>query len=222
LEEKIEFKLLSANEDANNPNDQERSRDSEEPGWEDRLSMWHAHDLILGTRDTGIAQEHDTGPDIDLSSLDAKDNSEDDNEEYVISQFSEAWNFLIEGEAYQWLLGKIRAQLVLNETGTVMEAIRTTILRAFDPTRAGNAYHPRTYKATFEVAWCPATFIQDQFPEEPDIRLGAILVLTGSRLDAQATTCAQYMHQTWPTTGEEFLLALEHMVANELTELYSM
>lgn len=59
--------------------------------------------------------------------------------------------------------------------------------------------------------------MHDQFPEESDIRLGAVIVLTGSRIDAQAITCANYVHQTWPTTGTKLLLALEHMVAIELT-----
>jgi hypothetical protein len=235
----MESKLLSLKEDANDPNDPPRFRDLEEPdwegevmkskilglkeaankpdepGWKDRLSMWDSHDA-------GVLEEDDLKADIDLSSSGALIDNEDDNEDYVISQFPEAWKFLIEGEAYQWLLGKIRAQLVLNETGTVMETIRTKILQALSSHKEGGACRQTIYKANFEVAWCPATFIQDQFPEEPDIRLGAVLVLTGSGVDAQATTCAQYMHQTWPTTGAELLLALKHMVANELTELYRM
>ena len=252
-------KLLSANEDVNNPNNHQVFQDSEElgceegmrsrmlslnedatksedPDWEDRVSMWHDQDagnaednpgadidLSLDTHDTGIVQEDEAGLNSDVSPLDAKeDHSEDDHEDYVISQFTEAWNFVVEGEAYQWLLGKIKAQLVLDEGGTVMETIRTKILQALSFTKSGNTYRQAVYKATFEVAWCPATFIQDQFPDEQDIRLGAILVLTGSRLDAQATTCAQYMHQTWPTTGAELLLALEYMVANEFTKLYRM
>jgi hypothetical protein len=101
----------------------------DEPCWKDRLFMWHARDasivgddlranigLSLDAHDAGIVQEGDPGADIDISSLDAqKDNSDDGNEDYVISQFTEAWNFLIEGVAYQWLLGKIQAQLVLNK-----------------------------------------------------------------------------------------------------------
>ncbi|KAH0537053.1 hypothetical protein FGG08_006123 [Glutinoglossum americanum] len=43
----------------------------------------------------------------------------------------------------------------------------------------------------------------------PGQRLGSVLTLTGSTVDAQATTCEEYISSTWPGVGADFLSAME-------------
>jgi hypothetical protein len=45
--------------------------------------------------------------------------------------------------------------------------------------------------------------------------LESVITLTGSALFAQATTCAAYLKQNWPSTWEAVLSVLQRALSNE-------
>ena len=59
--------------------------------------------------------------------------------------------------------------------------------------------------AILYVEWDTIAFLRDQYQGAKLQQIREVITLTGSGADAQAATCAQYVNQTWPTTGESLL-----------------
>jgi hypothetical protein len=57
--------------------------------------------------------------------------------------------------------------------------------------------------------WNLQRFMEDQFGSSTNPLLGSILILSGSALCAQATTCVEYVRQNWLSAGEQLLDALQ-------------
>jgi hypothetical protein len=129
--------------------------------------------------------------------------------------FTETRAFLIESKAYQWLLGRIRTSLVLTtRRGTDVELIRNVIIDCLNRHDSYGTFHT----ATFLIFWSPLRFLREQnYQDGEDQAIGEVITVTGSAIDAQAMTCAQYMHQTWPLTGNETLRALQAAMAEKLS-----
>lgn len=67
------------------------------------------------------------------------------------------------------------------------------------------------------VHWDIFTFISAQYgTEHPAI--GSVLVLTGSAVRAQATTCEEYLRTNWPKTGSIFLQIVEGLLRDAGSE----
>jgi hypothetical protein len=133
----------------------------------------------------------------------------DEDEDYAITHFPEAWKFLRESYAYKWLIGKMKSCFLLTGLeGTLMEHIGKEITRGLEAVSRDYGY-AQPCKGFFEILWDLPQFIQDEFPDKNDLQLGSIITITGSCVDAQALTCAEYMHQVWPTTGLDTLKALQ-------------
>lgn len=65
----------------------------------------------------------------------------------------------------------------------------------------------------FDMDWPLETFMRTQYGENiPSI--GSVVVITGSALYAQATTCAEYMKQTWHDGGVFLLALLDSVLGN--------
>ncbi|CAN9284020.1 unnamed protein product [Alternaria alternata] len=73
--------------------------------------------------------------------------------------------------------------------------------------------HRDGYKAQIIVPWWSIRdFMNDQYGDIS--RFGSVVTLTGcSNLNAQASTCADYVRMTWPETGEFFLELLDAIQA---------
>ena len=98
-----------------------------------------------------------------------------------------------------------------------MEAIREKILQFLLTTETAHKISrkrsPEPYKVTFEVNWDPLTFVKEQeYGEEPSRAIETAITLTGSAKDAQALTCAQYMYQTWPSTGGHIIEVVKDVI----------
>ena len=106
---------------------------------------------------------------------------------------------------------------------TTIDAIRHDVLAGLDFQKVQERQFSRqTCKLIFDVAWSPLDFLREQKCEDgEDQEIGKVITLNGSAINAQAITCAQCMHQTWPTTGVESLRALEAAIAEESTGIYS-
>jgi hypothetical protein len=146
---------------------------------------------------------------------------DEDYEDYAITHFPEAWTFLRESHAYKWLIGKMKSGILLTELeGTLMEHIGEEITRGLKAVNRGYGY-TRPCKGFFEILWDLPQFIQDEFLDKTDLQLGSIITITGSCSDAQALTCAEYMHQVWPTTGLDTLKALQETMNRGLRKWHS-
>jgi hypothetical protein len=127
--------------------------------------------------------------------------------------YAEALKFLMDSKQFKELLTKIQASLLLTaRDGTMMDRIGREIRAQLSG--LGGKDVPEAQKATFDIAWDPAEFLkQQEYQENPYSGLGNVIAIVGTAIDAQATTCAQYMQQTWPLTGIETLRAIEASLA---------
>jgi hypothetical protein len=121
------------------------------------------------------------------------------------------WKILIQSKAYQWLVGRIQ-RILTTKGGGNMESISKAILgrlNSSDPESDG------IYSAHYMIPWRPLEFLREQnYQKGENQAIGEIITVTGSAIDAQAMTCAQYMNQTWPLSGVETLGALQAAMAS--------
>lgn len=146
--------------------------------------------------------------------------AQDENEKaYDTPLFSEARTFVTQSNAFQWLLGKIQAAVKFtNREGTVMDAIRDSILANLNSLRAkvGGPPPQTHHQLVFKIEWSPLDFLEEQYSNiGEDYELGKVITLNGSAVDAQAVTCAQYMHQMWPSTGDETMRGLDAAISRK-------
>jgi hypothetical protein len=130
--------------------------------------------------------------------------------------YIEARKFLTQSREYQGLLGRICATVALTrDNRAVMETIRREIIKGLATQDDEVHQDLTTHEAVFTLAWSPLTFLKDQQYHRGESQdIGECITITGAGVDAQATTCAQYMRQTWPITGEETLEAMKITIAD--------
>jgi hypothetical protein len=155
-------------------------------------------------------------PNIDFGRLGDEELLEDINEDRHTSYLLDTRKFLTKSREYQWLIEKIRATAMLTrDNREVMETIRREIIEGLATQDAGIHQNLTTHEAVFSLAWSPLEFLKDQqYQRGENQDIGECITVTGAGVDAQATTCAQYMRQTWPITGEETLEAMKIAIAN--------
>ncbi|KAJ5157090.1 uncharacterized protein N7482_008190 [Penicillium canariense] len=120
--------------------------------------------------------------------------------------------------AYDWLLGDIQRHcLLIPSRPDVMAEIRRTILQGLpSQLRFSRRELVPSYKMTYTVEWDLVSFLQDQeYSEENSKALPLVITLTGSREAAQALTCSQYLHQTWPSSAGVILELLQTLLDYE-------
>lgn len=116
--------------------------------------------------------------------------------------------------AYSWLTAALVKTLTMApvEEDDICASFREKIQDSLGRTRSVSSRSPsKRHAMAFIVDWDPELFLREQFPDEPDMgRLfRQVLTFTGSVTDAQVLPCAEYMLQTWPTTGPTILEVLE-------------
>ncbi|OGM48282.1 hypothetical protein ABOM_002156 [Aspergillus bombycis] len=119
---------------------------------------------------------------------------------------------IIDSPVYKWLLASLRRELDLHPAEpNAREAIRKRILYSLPSSRIVSRYdQPTIYQVKFTLNWDLMAFVKEQ---EYDISkegfLGRIITITGTRKNAQALTCLQYLHQTWQSFGASILQLVE-------------
>ncbi|KAJ3545042.1 hypothetical protein NM208_g2710 [Fusarium decemcellulare] len=74
-------------------------------------------------------------------------------------------------------------------------------------------FYAKNYKATFELEWDIFEFFEMQvYSRPPHEVFEGVVTLTGSSVDAQAATCAQYLGQTWPSTAGDMVALMERVL----------
>lgn len=174
----------------------------------EKMKMWNV-------QDAGISEVPGEKPD-DMVPLEAL---EGDVEEKDYPLFSEAYTFVTKSNAFRWLLGKVQTAVTLTRREeTVMDEMTELILaNPISPRAKIRRLFPQTqYILGFISEWSPLDFLKEQYCDNgEDITLGKVITLNGSAVDAQAVTCSQYMHQMWPSTGDETMRGLEAAISRE-------
>ncbi|KAK5997703.1 Conidiophore development regulator abaB [Cladobotryum mycophilum] len=147
----------------------------------------------------------------DMPQSEARDDQSPENalrevdDDVLDAQLLALREFVFDSEAYNWLLTRLQGefQFISTEPNTI-QAIRDKIISALTSAHRVSRREPsQTCSATFELDWDILEFFEAQaYSKKPDEIFEGVITLTGSCGDTQATTCAQYIRQTWPVTGE--------------------
>jgi hypothetical protein len=151
--------------------------------------------------------------DVDVVDDDAVDGNFD--EDHSLPELPAYKEFISKTPAYEWLLQSIRRELILNVAEENVQAnIRQTILYCLSIShRVSRKESPATHRMTFTLEWDPCSFFQEQeYSESAEGAVGRVITITGSDNDAQAATTAQYLRQTWPSTGIHLLGLVKKVV----------
>ena len=117
--------------------------------------------------------------------------------------------------AYQWLLAMLRREALVDfEKPNIMESIRQRVVSYLPRSPKISRKTPvEVYGMTFLIDWDLIAFLKEQeYQEQPNHALESAIIITGGTTDAQTLTCAQYLHQTWPLSGEHILRLLKDLV----------
>ncbi|KAI5461596.1 hypothetical protein BGZ63DRAFT_238538 [Mariannaea sp. PMI_226] len=127
-------------------------------------------------------------------------------------------DLVLESEAFRWLRESLRAELHLSPTEPrINETIRLQIIRSLRPSiRENGDASTQLFLCLFQVCWNPSDFLERQgYTTKPAEAVPTVITLTGSHQDAQALTCAQYLNQTWPVTGEATMQLVKDVLGSE-------
>ena len=122
---------------------------------------------------------------------------------------------ILRTSAYQWLLNAMRQELTLmTHEEHIRDAIRKEITKTLPPIpKFSIKKQIGGVKLLYKVRWNPTTFISEQeYLEDPHVALERAITLTGTFTNAQALPCLEYMHQTWPMTGERTLRLIQGLL----------
>jgi hypothetical protein len=121
---------------------------------------------------------------------------------------------IIASPAYKWLLDGIQKILHLSPPQDKPAGIGQAILEYLPKSRWSDS--PQRYSLIFTAKWDLRSFLQEQeYSEDLQTALERAITITGSTTDVQATTAAQYMKQTWPSSGHYFLQIMQDFVRTE-------
>ncbi|PIA97553.1 hypothetical protein CB0940_05841 [Cercospora beticola] len=153
-----------------------------------------------------MSKEGFQGPPDDTDHSNIQDLTDEDEIEQPDIQ--EARSFLIGSAEFTWLLVRLKALCQLEMTGETYTSVRQTICRSLESGRRGYS---------FSLNWCPLAFMTSQYPA--GTRLSQVICVNGNVTRAQATTCEQYVTQTWPDVGPAVLEHLDKYIESETSSL---
>ncbi|KAL3477017.1 hypothetical protein BJX99DRAFT_257922 [Aspergillus californicus] len=125
--------------------------------------------------------------------------------------------------AYRKLLADIRCECLFdNAVPEVLGDVREAIYSALSTDRGRGSQADSIYM-TFKVDWDPIAFAKQQgYHDKPDIVIHDAITLTGTSSKTQAVTCAQYLQQAWPITGQAILGLIQDLVRKPTREVASL
>ncbi|KAF4960108.1 hypothetical protein FGADI_1126 [Fusarium gaditjirri] len=136
-----------------------------------------------------------------------------------LAQMPKYRQFIQESNAYRWLLTKIVQQSQLSCEGpNLMDSIGASI-RSELKAHASHRKMSRSktsiwFKMTYILIWDPMGLMQSAGISSGFAKaLPYILCLTGTWDEAQATTVAEYMEQTWPQSGGAIIALLQELLS---------
>ena len=85
-----------------------------------------------------------------------------------------------------------------------IDSIRSQIFSVYSASSRG------LKKASLFMDWDLPRFMRSQFIDDNEASLASVITLSGSVLYAQATTCSEYVRNTWPSQGARILRLFQH------------
>lgn len=132
----------------------------------------------------------------------------DDEVDELFSDIEGIRDLLVSSEAFEHLAADLRRTLYCGDEH-VMNRIESTILSGL----ADSSTSANVHTAVFLVEWSLPSFMMSQYDEDVP-QIGSVVTLSGSALYAQATTCLEYAKTVWPSSGSDFVAAMEAMLRN--------
>ncbi|EHK16148.1 uncharacterized protein TRIVIDRAFT_132203, partial [Trichoderma virens Gv29-8] len=212
-------KIATAFTDISLKQDEEESErgtsDSDGMDLEELMSRWFKKESI-----EEVEREEEQGY-LGLDALSLEDEEHEGGLESWLLSYRE---FIFGTEAYEWLLARLRREirLISTEPDTI-QTIRDKVLSSL-PTihKISKKVSLQSCSARFELDWDILGFFKSQgYSNKPDQVFESVITLTGLCYDAQAATCAQYIHQTWPLTGEAILQLVKEVLRGREGHLHS-
>ncbi|KAF5642474.1 nucleoside phosphorylase [Fusarium tjaetaba] len=121
-------------------------------------------------------------------------------------------------EAYSWLMAQLQRNMdSALEEPTAIRLIRDQLLSSVpSPQRISRSVSSESCSVLFDLDWDILEFFDSQeYSKPPEEVLSAVITLTGSASDAQASNCAQFLEQTWPNTGDMILQLMRDLLRPE-------
>ena len=87
--------------------------------------------------------------------------------------------------------------------GLDTSSFRKVLLAAVTKCSPSLLRQEKHYHTIFDVTWELLAFVRDELQE--DEKLSQVLTLTGTQINAQASTCEQYIREFWPDLGPRLL-----------------
>jgi hypothetical protein len=181
---------------------------------EDRMRLWYE-----------MRNEDETPLENEMGDLNVDEVTEDfsfdemNEEEEGPFEWVAAYHDLLSGsEAYKWLLNRLLGEFHLVQTEpNSIQTIREKIATLFPRTqKVSRKETPKSSTVVFDLDWDIHAFFENQeYSSRPEETLETVITLTGSFLDAQATSCEQYIHQTWPSTGQIMIELIKGVLGSE-------
>ncbi|KAK7184313.1 hypothetical protein PSPO01_09690 [Paraphaeosphaeria sporulosa] len=121
-------------------------------------------------------------------------------------------NMLVSNDVFNQMALEIKRRFYRDDVSQMI-SVRSVVRRVVSDYHTG---HFSQYDAQLDVHWdviqCMRARYGDRTPS-----IGSVIVLTGSSLYAQATTCEKYISQTWPKTGKILIEALDRFLKEKST-----
>lgn len=180
------------------------------------MSSWFARqDLTSVHEEASIQGLREGFDDVDLDSRQSP-RADQDAQDHIASTMGYR-DLVLDTNAFRWLLARLRMEMRLVPTEPKsMETISQTIVSSLRSSHVlSREAHSQEFTATFELDWDLLTFLdQQQYTTDHAEAVSKVITLTGSGQDAQALTCAEYLAQTWPLTGDVMLQLIKDVLHN--------
>lgn len=184
---------------------------------DEKLQLWLRHDADSASDDEADPSELLTPllPPIEMGEESTPDAY------HVMPELQRYRECFLETPAYDWLLGHIQRHCLLEPSILdIMADISSAILQGLPSQLCFSRRKPvPSYIMTYTLDWDLVSFLEDQeYSKDNAEALPLVITLTGSREAAQALTCSQYLHQTWPSSAGKMLQLLQDLLRTTLGE----
>ena len=168
--------------------------DQQNPSWNDKIAGWNVDGI-----EPPLAE-------------DLLEELPDDSESTI--SYAEALEFLVSSGPWKRLLAVITTSLILtSREGTCISGISKRVLLELSRL-SRKPDSSDCHNAKFQLEWDPVKFLSQCYPGNPNQDLAGVIVIVGDEVDAQATSCENYMCQTWPITGVDALMAVQRGIGH--------
>ena len=125
---------------------------------------------------------------------------------------SEARQFLLKGDEYDWLISRLRSAILMD--AVVCERflfVHKVFFEGISKHEVQSEKHTRTMR--LEIDWSLRNYLLEQFDSLDD--LCSTIVLANHQSSTYATTCKEYVEQVWPTFGLHILSAVQKLAESD-------